>query len=96
MYAHVCGITLNSYCCLFDFMDVQLLPPTIRGVVLGLSARCFGIKKPDSGANPPLILCGALCIVFDTESIGFAGALARVFKRVRSVREHKKISCLCV
>ena len=54
---------------------------------MGLAARCVG-----SVIYPPLpdlqekLLCGALCFVFDSESIGFAGALARVFERV----------CLCV
>ena len=54
---------------------------------MGMAARCDGSKisvRPHMEL-PETVLCGALCIVFDSESIGFAGALARVFKRV----------CLC-
>ena len=44
-------------------------------------------------------LCGALCIVFDSESVGFAGALARVFKRLSvCVCVHVNVSvyvCVC-
>ena len=62
---------------------IQLLPPTIRGAVLGLSARCIGSKiEPPPPRLQEKLLCGALCFVFDSESIGFAGALARVFQRV--------------
>jgi hypothetical protein len=57
-----------------------LLPPSIRGVALGLSARCVG--SPIEDFEGERHLSGALCIVFDSESLGFAGALARVFKRV--------------
>ena len=50
---------------------------------MGMSAFCVGskIRKP-AGYDPNKVLCGALCMVFDSESIGFAGALARVFQRV--------------
>jgi hypothetical protein len=66
-----------------DHHTPLLLPPTIRGVVLGLSARCVGsVIDPPPPDLPNKLLCGALCIVFDSESIGFAGALARVFERV--------------
>ena len=49
--------------------------------MLGLSARCVGSHPPPPHPTNKL-LCGALCFVFDSESIGFAGALARVFERV--------------
>ena len=50
---------------------------------MGLSARCVGSKiHPTPATLPDRLLSGALCIVFDSESVGFAGALARVFRRV--------------
>ena len=50
---------------------------------MGLSARCVGsVIDPPPPDLPHKLLCGALCIVFDSESIGFAGALARVFERM--------------
>ena len=50
---------------------------------MGLSARCVGsVIDPPPPDLQEKLLCGALCIVFDSESIGFAGALARVFARV--------------
>ena len=75
-------------------MLFQLLPRTIRGVVLGFSALCMTdqVDPPRNTSTKPL--CGALCIVFDSESVGFAGALAMVFKRV-SVCVHMR-ACVCV
>ena len=53
---------------------------------MGLSARCAGSKiEPPPPRLQDKLLCGALCIVFDSESIGFAGALARVFQRVGAI-----------
>ena len=60
---------------------------------MGFAARCGGsniIKAdlqnpPPNPQNPPpedKILCGALYIGFDSDSNGFAGALARIFARV--------------
>ena len=42
-------------------------------------------NPPPNPQNPPpedKILCGALYIGFDSDSNGFAGALARIFARV--------------
>lgn len=72
------SITNTSYL-LSPSIFLQELPKTLRGVVLGLAAYCPGSKYMK---KPPTVLSGALCIVFDTEALGIAGALARVFKRV--------------
>ncbi|CAI7989929.1 hypothetical protein GBAR_LOCUS368, partial [Geodia barretti] len=73
------------------------LPSTIMGVVRGMAARCVGSKisvTPEIYVpeTPETVLCGALCLVFDSESIGFAGALARVFKRVGVINFSKSFT----
>ena len=76
-------LPINSFLTHDIVFFFQLLPPSIRGVVMGLSARCVGSKiHPHASDFPDRLLSGALCIVFDSESVGFVGALARVFRRV--------------
>ena len=63
---------------------------------MGLSARCVGSEPPPPGPPNKLLLCGALCIVFDSESIGYAGALSRVFERVSERVRWKFVRFICV
>ena len=83
-YIYTLSLVFLSLFLFLSFPSViAILPPTICGVVLGLSARCVGsVIDPPPPDLQEKLLCGALCIVFDSESIGFAGALARVFERV--------------
>ena len=62
---------------------IQFLPSSIRGVVLGFAARAVGsIENDCSSDDESQSLSGALCVVFNCESLGLAGALARMFTRV--------------
>ena len=64
------------------FLPVQSLPHSVRGVVLGFAARVLGSVERREQDRVVRSLAGALCVGFDSESLGFAGALARVFTRV--------------
>ena len=65
---------------------MQSVPGNVRGVVLGLAARCLGSIEHKNEDDPSIVegrsLSGALCVCFDSESLGFAGALSQVFRRV--------------
>ena len=51
--------------------------------MLGFAACVHGSIEHECSADDGRNLSGALCISFDSESLGQAGALARVFTRVR-------------
>ena len=55
--------------CLCSACIPQVVPDTIRGTILGFAARA-----PQN--------CGALCVQFDSSSMGLPYLLARAFQRV--------------
>ena len=85
--------------CLLQLIMMVILPPSPnRDHSLPPSLDDDGSStdhdgSPSPSPDPPNnLLCCALCIVFDSESVGFAGALARVFERVCIIRKENNFA----
>lgn len=61
---------------------LQVLPDSIRGVVLGLASRVVKSVGNKFGPESEDENFGALCVMFGSPSFGFPYAIGRLFSRV--------------